>query len=330
MSKKVIVYTARPYDEKKWIEKYAAELDLEVLQVAADPTVESAAFVPEGCTCASVITTAVGADVVQALYDKGIRHITTRSIGYDHIDMKKAAELGVTVGHATYDTECVAEYAVMLMLMSLRRVKTILNRAAVQDFTLRGKIGQDINTLTVGIIGTGHIGTRVAEILKGFGCKVLGYDLYPNKKAEEFLTYTTQEEIFAQSDIITLHTPLFDSNRHTINEAAIASMKDGVIIINTARGGLIDSEALIKGLETGKIGAAGLDVVEREQGLYYNDLRFDIMDNRQLAILKSFPNVVVTPHMAFYTEATVGSMIWSNLRSCLHFMEGTEDPWLVK
>lgn len=325
---KIVVYNAREIDERKYLDKISAELGVELIICHEDPTMKTV-HLAAGCKCIDIITTKMDAELIQAFYDQGVRYITTRSIGYDHIDLKKCAELGVSVGHATYGPHCVAEYAVMLMLMSIRKMKFIMQRADLQDFSLPGNIGRELKNFTVGVLGTGKIGKTVIEILNGFGCKILAYDLYKNPEVEKYAKYAELDEIFAQCDLLTLHMPLFDSNFHIIDAAAIAKMKQDVVIVNTGRGGLIDSEALIAGLESGKIGAAGLDVVEHEFGLYYNDLKGQPLDNRQLAILKSFPNVVVTPHMAFYTEETVASMAINTITSCVLYMEGKENPWQV-
>lgn len=325
---KIIVYNAREIDERKWYDKISKDLNVELVLCHEDPSLSNV-HLAKGCTCIDIITTKMDAELLEAFYGQGVRYIATRSIGYDHIDAAACRRLGISVGHATYGPHCVAEYAVMLMLMSIRKMKYIMQRADLQDFSLPGNIGRELKNFTVGVLGTGKIGMAVMEILSGFGCKILAYDIYENDAVAKYGKYVTLEEIISQSDLLTLHMPLFENNFHIIDAEAISKMKDNVVIVNTGRGGLIDSEALIAGLESGKIGAAGLDVVENEFGLYYNDLKGQALNNRQLAILKSFPNVVVTPHMAFYTEETVASMVMNTVKSCCLFMEGKENPWQV-
>jgi D-lactate dehydrogenase len=181
----------------------------------------------------------------------------------------------------------------------------------------------------VGVIGSGRIGASVVQSLSGFGCRILAYDLYEKDEVKQLAAYVPLEQIWKEADVITLHMPLTGENHHIINADTIAKMKDGVIIVNTARGALIDSEALIDAIEHGKIGAAGLDVVENEFGLYYYDHKSDILKNRELAMLRSFPNVTVSHHMAFYTENYVETVVKDSLMSCKLYMEGKENPWEV-
>lgn len=327
--KKVLVYNMRDYDEKQWYEKYSKELGLELVCCPNDPSMDNV-HLAEGCECLSIITTKIPADIAQAFYDKGIRFISTRTMGYDHIDANACKKLGIKIGNANYGTEGVAEYAVMLMLMTIRNIKYIMGKAAMHDFSLKGNCGRELKDFTVGVIGTGRIGKNVIQLLKGFGCKIIAHDLYESDEVKKDATYVTLEELYAQSDLITLHMPLFQNNFHMINKEAISQMKDNVVIINTARGGLIHTEALIEGIESGKIAGVGLDVVEEEFGLYYNDLKYGPLHHPGLAILNSFPNVVVTPHMAFYTDNDVASMVSCSLKSCKAFMCNEENPWEVK
>ena len=204
-----------------------------------------------------------------------------------------------------------ANYTIMLMLMCTRRMNEIMLRANVQDYSLPGKMGRDISGCTVGVIGTGKIGQTVIRHLSGFGCKILAYDLYPNDAVRQYADYVTRDELYAQSDIITLHTNATAENHHLINAGALAKMKDGVLLVNTARGTLIDPDALIAGLESGKIGGAGLDVIEDETGIYYYNRMGQAIPNRELNLLRSYPNVIVSPHTAFYTDVNVASMVQS-------------------
>ena len=222
-----------------------------------------------------------------------------------------ARELGMKVANVDYPPNGVANFAIMLMLMSLRKAGHILKRGEAQDYSLQGKIGRDISTCTVGVIGTGRIGRTVLQHLSGFGCRLLAYDLYPNDEAKKIAEYVPLETLLAESDVITLHTNATEENHHLIDTKAIESMKPGVTIINTARGKLIDSDALIAGLESGKIGGAGLDVIEDETGIYYYNRMGQAIPNRELNLLRSYPNVIVSPHTAFYTDVNVASMVQS-------------------
>lgn len=217
----------------------------------------------------------------------------------------------------------------MLMLMSIRKMKRIMQRGEINDFSLPGIQGKELPNLTVGVLGTGRIGQAVIRDLSGFGCKIYAYDKYENEAVKERAQYTGLDTIYKECDLITLHMPLLEDNFHLIGKEAISRMKDGVVIVNTARGGLIDTKALIEGIESGKVGAAGLDVIEDEFGMYYYDRKSDVLSKRDLYILRGFPNVVVTPHMAFYTDQAVSDMVKHSIESCLLRAEGKEDPWEV-
>lgn len=325
---KVAVYSCREFDEKELFLKYAEELCIELVLCPDAPDMENISLA-KGSDCVDIITSRMTRELLTALKEMGIRYLTTRTIGYDHIDIEAARELGITVANAPYGPHGVADYTVMLLLMSIRKMKRIMERTNIQDYSLKGIQGRELKDLTVGVIGTGNIGRTVIRSLSGFGCRMIAYDLCESGEVREKASYVTLEEMWEQADVITLHTPLTDKNYHMIGKETICKMKDGVVIINTARGGLIDSQALISGLESGKIGAAGLDVVENETGLYYYDKKSDILNNRELAILRGFPNVTVTHHMAFYTDDCVETVVRNSLLGCRFFVEGKENPWEV-
>lgn len=326
---RVTVYNCRAFDEKELFERYGRELGIELVLCPDAPNQENAALA-RGSECIDILTSKMTADLLGKFADYGVKYISTRTIGYDHIDMKAAKALGLTVANAPYGPCGVADYTIMLILMTIRKMKRIIERTNVQDYTLKGIQGRELKDLTVGVIGTGRIGRTVLRDLSGFGCRLIAYDLYENEEVKaQGVPYVTLEEMWRQADVITLHTPLTDENRHMINKETISRMKDGVMIVNTARGGLIDSEALISGIESGKIGGAGLDVVENEFGLYYYDRKSDILNNRELAILRGFPNVTVSHHMAFYTDECVETVVRDSLLGCRYFAEGKENPWEV-
>jgi D-lactate dehydrogenase len=195
-----------------------------------------------------------------------------------------------------------------------------MERASVQDFTLKGKIGIELHNATVGVIGTGRIGKTVINELYGFGCNIIAYDIYRSEEVKAKAEYVSLEELYKKSDIITLHTPATEDNYHMIDKSAIEQMKTGVMIINCARGSLIDTQALIDGIESGKIGFAGLDVIEQESGLYYFNRMGEPLGNPQLAILKSYSNVIVTPHTAFYTDEAVANMVENSILCASEFI----------
>mgnify|MGYP000010753867 FL=1 len=327
--KKVAVFNLREFDEAEWFEKYAGDLGLELSTCPDAPDMDNIVSVTEGCECADIITSQITRELMAEFARNGIRYITTRTIGYDHVDLEAAREFGIHVGNAPYGPNGVADYTVMLILMSIRKMKRILERTNIQDYTLEGIQGRELKDLTVGVIGTGRIGRTVISNLSGFGCRILAYDLYENEEVKRYGQYVSLEELWKEADVITMHTPLTEENFHLVNEKTLSQMKDGVVIVNTARGALIDSEALIAGIENGKIGAAALDVVENEFGLYYDDHKSDVLSNRELAILRGFPNVTVSHHMAFYTDNYTKTVVRDSLSSCKLFMEGKKNPWEV-
>lgn len=310
---KIAVYNYRKFDEAKYFDKFGEQYGAEILPIPATPTMENV-NAASGCDAVSCITTPIGEDLLKAWAEMGVKHVSTRTIGFDHIDLEAAKKYGIGISNVTYSTGSVADYTVMMILMALRRMKTIVRRADGWDYSLMGSIGREIQDLTVGIIGTGKIGAHVIRNLSGFGCKMIAYDPYPNDSVKDLVTYMPVEQLMKEADVITLHAPATEDNFHLINKETIETMKDGVVIVNTARGTIIDTTALIDALENGKIGAAAIDVIENEAGIYYGDYKSVVLKNRELAILRDMPNVLSTPHMAFYTENAVSDMVENSIR----------------
>lgn len=324
---KMLAYSYRN-DEAEYFKKFKNKYNVDLILCKDDPTLENANLAKD-IDCISIITTPITADLMEKFYDNGVKFISTRTIGYDHIDIQKAKELGMHIGNVTYSPRSVADYTVMMILMATRKIKVIMGRSNVQDFSLRGVQGKELHNLTVGVIGTGRIGQTVIKNLSGFECKILAYDLYENENMKQYVSYVSLEELLKNSDIITMHAPATKDNYHLINKKSIEIMKDGVFIINTARGSLINTEDFIQAIEEKKIGGAALDVIEHETNIYYNDLKSEVLNNRDLAILKSYPNVIITPHTAFYTDQAVSDMVEHSILSCILFMEGKENPWEI-
>lgn len=325
---KIFAYALREFDEKEFFEQFSKEFHCEYGYTTEYPSPENVELA-RGYDAISATPCDLGADMLERFYEVGVRYIATRSIGFDHIDLVRAKELGIGVSHVSYAPETVADYAIMLILMCCRKIYPILERSKVQDYTLKGKMGKDLCDCTVGVIGTGQIGKTVMKHLSSFGCKLLAYDLFPNKECAELGSYVSLEELYAKSDIITLHTPANAESYHMLNSKAFSQMKDDVIIINTARGALIDTDALIEALESGKVGHAALDVLEQEDGLYYSNRIGDVINNRSMAILRSFPNVILSPHTAFYTEKVVRDMAYKAINSVHDMMNGIENPLVI-
>ena len=324
----VTVFSCRNYDELPEFQKGAEELGLKLVTTNEIPGLDNVHWTNHS-QCVVITTTPVGRELMKAYYDNGVRYIVTRCIGYDHIDVEAAKEFGITVANTPYGPDGVADYTVMLMLMAMRHMKAIMGRSAIQDYTLRGLLGRELKDMTVGIIGTGRIGLSTMRNLSGFGCKILCYDIFPNKAAEAYGEYVSLEELICKSDNISLHMPITEDNFHIIDADALSKMKQGVIIVNTGRGPLIDSKALADAIETGKVGAAALDVVEDEFSLYYYDRKSDVLTNRELALFRSYPNVIVSHHMAFYTENYLKTIVRDSLRGCKAGLPGAANPWVV-
>lgn len=325
---KLFAFSLRPYDELGYLEEFAKQEGFGFGWTAEYPSMENLDLA-QGADAVSIITNPMTPEILDRFHEMGVRAIATRSIGYDHIDLEAAKRLGIRVAHAAYPPEGVANYAIMLMMMAARKVKFIMREDTVQDFTLTGKIGLDISSATVGIIGTGRIGATVAKHLSSFGCRILADDPYPREDVKAWATYVDRDTLLAESDIITLHAPGLEENRHMIGREAFRKMKDGAILVNAARGMLVDTDALIENIESGHVGAAALDTIENEADLYYRDRSRDILPHRDKAILSTFPNVIVTPHMAFYTREDVKNMISSSVGALVAFSRGEKTPYEV-
>ncbi|MFH9418633.1 D-isomer specific 2-hydroxyacid dehydrogenase family protein [Streptomyces rochei] len=255
-----------------------------------------------------------------ALGRAGVTYISTRSIGCNHIDVAYAGSVGITVGNVSYSPDSVADFALMLMLMAVRDAKSIVRRADVHDYRLNAGRGKELRDLTVGVIGTGRIGAAVVGRLRGFGCRILAHDSRPKTPAE----YVSLDELLQQSDMVTLHAPLTPDTYHLLNRRRIERMKQGALIVNTGRGALIDTEALVSALESGRIGGAALDVVEGEEGIFYADCRTRPVESKSLLRLQELPNVLISPHTAYYTDHALRDMVENSLINCLQFESGNQ------
>lgn len=265
------------------------------------------------------------APVLELLYQNGIRFIALRSAGYNNVDLGKAKKLGIRVARVpAYSPYSVAEHAVGLMLALNRKLIHAHNRITAQNFSLNGLTGFDMNGKTVGIIGTGKIGCVVARILHGFGCKILAFDLTENEeiKQQYNLTYTDPESLYKLSDIVTLHLPLSEQTQHLIGPAEINLMKPGVMLINTARGGLINTNAVIQGLKNGQIGYFGMDVYEHERGLFFNDHFGQVLQDETFTRLMTFQNVLITGHQAFLTDTALKNICETTMYNLDCFYKG--------
>ena len=269
-----------------------------------------------GSRCISIgHKTQVTNATLRALSEAGVSYISTRSVGYDHIDVEYAKAVGISVGTVAYSPDSVADYTLMLMLMAVRHAKSVIRRAEAHDYRLNEVRGKELRDLTVGVIGTGRIGAAVIDRLRGFDCRILAYDTRPTTSAD----YVSLDALLERSDIVTLHTPLTEETHHLLDRRRIERMKHGAVIVNTGRGALLDTEALICALESGTLGGAALDVLEGEEGIFYADFSGKSIESRLLLRLHTLPNVLISPHTAYYTDHALSDTVEHSLTNCLNF-----------
>lgn len=314
--------------EALYFDKCKTLFDMDIKTCPHRPTLENA-ILCQGYECISILSTPVDKDLILKFHEVGVRYISTRTIGYDHIDLDMAKEVGMHIGNVSYAPESVADYTIMLILMALRKMKLIMKSSEIQDYSFEHAEGRNLKGKVLGVIGTGSIGQTLIRHIAGFGCKILAYNPHPRKEMESYVTYVDIETLLEKSDIITLHVPLNEETHHMLDAKAFAKMKDGVVVVNTSRGPLIDNSALIAAIESGKVGGAALDVVEGETGIYYNNRKGKILTQHDMAILQAFPNVILSPHMAFLTDDSHHDMVVNSMKSCYAFMHGEDNPWRI-
>ncbi len=315
---KVAFYDAKAYDMPSF-EKYGKLHDVQFRFLETklnEDTVELA----KGCDAVCVfVNDSVTKTVIDRLHEMGVKLVALRSAGYNNVDIRSAFGKVHVVHVPAYSPYAVAEHAIALLLTSVRRIHKAYNRTREFNFSLNGLTGFDLHGKTVGVIGTGRIGRIFIDICRGFGMNVIAYDYYPAK--DSGIEYVTLDELFRRSDIISLHCPLTDETRHIINDEAIGKMKKGVVIINTSRGALIDSEALVEGIKQRRIGAACLDVYEEESNVFFHDYSNHVVNDDTLARLISMPNVIVTSYQAFLTNEALANIADTTLDNVREFFQ---------
>ncbi|MFC9329011.1 2-hydroxyacid dehydrogenase [Kitasatospora sp. NPDC057015] len=272
----------------------------------------------------SSVNDVLDAETLAVLAGGGTRLVAQRSTGFNNIDLEAAAALGLTVARVSYYSPyAVAEHAWTLALAVNRRLVRAAGRSREFDFRLDGLMGRDIHGMTVGVVGTGKIGECFARIAHGFGTTLLGWDITPNPNCLDLgMTYVEREDLLARSDLISLHVPLLPATHHLIDAEALATMKDDAILVNSSRGGLIDTAALVETLRSGRLSGVGLDVYEEETGLFFFDRSVEGIDDDVLARLVTFPQVLVTSHQAYFTRTAVGQIIEATLHNVEDFAAG--------
>lgn len=321
---KVVLFDSHAYEKEAFTSansKFGHQLTLLEPRMTAE-TVALAAGHEAVCP---FVNDRVDEAALQVLQSSGVRLVALRSAGYNHVDLAAAARFGLPVVRVPeYSPYAVAEHAVGLVLALNRKIHRAYARVREWNFSLDGLVGFDLHGKTVGIVGTGKIGRAAARIFRGFGCRVLAHDLRENDAliAENGVRYADLETIYREADVLSLHVPLTPTTRHMIDDDALGRMKRGVMIINTGRGALIDSRALISALKTGHIGGAGLDVYEEEEGVFFRDLSAEVLQDDVLARLLTFPNVLVTSHQAFLTHEALRNIADTTLENISTFERG--------
>jgi D-lactate dehydrogenase len=317
---KVAVFSTHKFEIKSLSAVAEGRHELFFLEPALSGITASLA---EGCEAACIfVNDDASAEVLNKLAAAGVKFLLLRSAGFNHVDLEAARALGIRVARVPeYSPHAIAEHTIALMLALNRKLVKAHNRIREMNFSLDGLTGFDMHGKTAGIVGTGKIGRLVAGILKGFGCQVLAYDPFPVREwgTAMDVQYVSPDQLFNRADIISLHAPLTTETRYIINQESISKMKDGVMIINTSRGALVNTRDVIAALKTGKVGYLGLDVYEEEKGLFFEDHSEDILQDDLIARLMSFQNVLITSHQAFLTDTALRNIAETTFANLDHF-----------
>ena len=313
MTKRILFYSAKPYDEASFTPQNSAGYTLKFLEVHLNP--ETAALAKRYDAVCAFVNDDLGQATLEALNHVGIQHIAMRCAGYNNVDLATAKRLGMQVVRVpAYSPYAVAEHALALILTLNRKTHKAYNRVREGNFLLDGLVGEDIHGKTVGVMGTGKIGEIFATMMQGLGCTLLAYDPYPNETLlKRGVRYVEIPELLATSDIISLHCPLLPATHHIIDAEAVAQMKPGAMLINTSRGGLVETQAVVDGLKREQIGALGLDVYEEEGDLFFENLSDRVIQDDVFTRLLTFPNVLITGHQAFLTKEALHNIAETTL-----------------
>lgn len=309
---RIAFFSTKPYD-RIWFEPMGRDYgyDMHFIEL---PFTEETVYLAKGHDMVCIfVNDFVSAGMIDQLCEMGVRALLLRSAGFNNVDVRAARGRLPVLRVPSYSPEAVAEYAMAMLLTVNRYTHKAYNRTREFNMNINGLMGTDLNHKVAGVVGTGKIGQAMIRIFKGFNMQVLAYDPYPNPNLD--VKYVTLSELVQKADFISLHCPLTENTKHMINQETIAQMKDGVYLVNTSRGGLVDTEALIEGLKNRKFGGVGLDVYEEEEGLFFEDKSADIMQDENLARLMTFPNVLVTSHMGFFTVEAMQAIATETLEN---------------
>ena len=320
---KILFYDTKSYDKDSFqqVLKNYPQVTIEYTKSDLDP--RTAALAEGFDAVCAFVSSDVGTQTVEILHQKNIRLLLMRCAGLNNVDLESAAKYGIRVMRVPgYSPEAVAEHAMALALASNRRLHKAYNKVRENDFSLSGLMGFNFYQKTAGIVGTGQIGAAMCRICRGFGMKVIAYDVYQNPSLKDFVEYVPLEKLLADSDVISLHCPLMDSTYHMINLDTIRQMKDGVVLVNTSRGALVKTDDLIEGIRMHKFAGVGLDVYEEETDNVFEDRSDEILEHSTTARLLSFPNVMITSHQGFFTREALEAIAVTTLQNALDWMEG--------
>lgn len=319
---KILFYDTKSYDKDSFEEKRLQYPKLEIDYLKSELNPATARLAKGYDAVCAFVNCEVGTATVRLLHENGVRLILLRCAGFNHVDIERANALGIKVMRVPgYSPEAVAEHAMALALAANRRLHKAYVRVRENDFSLGGMLGFNFYGKTAGIVGTGKIGAAMARICHGFGMEVLGFDRYQNTELD-FVEYVEMDELLSRSDLISLHCPLTDDTYHLINRETIGEMKNGVILVNTSRGGLVKTEDLIEGIRARKFFAVGLDVYEEEKRNVFEDRSDEILESSVTARLLSFPNVVISSHQGFFTQEALSAISETTLKNAMAFMKG--------
>jgi D-lactate dehydrogenase len=317
---KTVIFNTKPYD-RSFLEKANESIEHQLVFLEPRLTRETATLAEDYPAVCIFVNDQVDDVVIKHLVENGTQLLALRCTGFNNVDLKAAKQYNLTVVRVpAYSPHAVAEHTVALLLTLNRKINRAVARVREGNFSLDGLLGLELHGKTVGVIGTGKIGTEVVKIMTGFGCRLIAYDARVNPECETLgVDYVGLEALFTDADIITLHCPLVPQTHHIVNDATIAKMKAGAVLINTSRGGLIDTEAVIRGLKSGKVGHLALDVYEEEADLFFEDLSNYVIQDDTFARLLTFPNVVITGHQAYFTENALQQIAQTTLTNIAEF-----------
>ena len=328
---KILFYDTKSYDKDSFQETAVNYPSIEIEYTKSDLDSRTAALAQGFDAVCGFVSSDIGALTLKILQEKGVRLVLLRCAGFNNVDLEAAGRYGIRVMRVPgYSPEAVAEHAMALALACNRRLYKAYNKVRENDFSLNGLMGFNFYQKTAGIIGTGKIGAAMCRICRGFGMRVIAYDVYPNDSLRDFVEYVSLEELLSQSDLISLHCPLMDSTYHMIQLDTIRQMKDGVILVNTSRGALVKTDDLIEGIRMHKFAGVGLDVYEEETNNVFEDRSDEILEHSTTARLLSFPNVMITSHQGFFTREALSAIADTTLQNAMDFAAGNESRNDVK